>query len=193
MTFKTLLVAAALALSVSAPASAALLDGNSVTASLHSLDTLGNTINGTPDTQTAPATSLVAGSFLSATYADKQITVQEDLANSSTTFFTSNFLTGTPFVTNGLEFFSPLAGLGFTSVTIDPTSTVSGAGVTFSANIIDLNLAGLTFNFGDTVVLDLNGGPEPGVPEPATWALMLAGFGLAGTGLRVARRRRTIA
>jgi len=28
------------------------------------------------------------------------------------------------------------------------------------------------------------------VPEPATWALMLAGFGLAGTAMRTRRRTR---
>ena len=38
--------------------------------------------------------------------------------------------------------------------------------------------------------------PMPGqlltaVPEPATWAMMLVGFGLMGALLRVARRRRT--
>ncbi len=32
----------------------------------------------------------------------------------------------------------------------------------------------------------------PGVPEPGAWALMLAGFGLAGSGLREARRRRAV-
>lgn len=34
------------------------------------------------------------------------------------------------------------------------------------------------------------GGPGPGVPEPATWALMILGFGAAGTALR---RRRPVA
>ncbi|MGH7748392.1 MAG: PEPxxWA-CTERM sorting domain-containing protein, partial [Candidatus Dormibacteria bacterium] len=32
-----------------------------------------------------------------------------------------------------------------------------------------------------------------GVPEPATWAFMIAGFGLAGFGLRRARRRSALA
>lgn len=31
------------------------------------------------------------------------------------------------------------------------------------------------------------GGPPPGVPEPASWAMMLAGFGLAGSAMRRAR------
>jgi hypothetical protein len=32
-------------------------------------------------------------------------------------------------------------------------------------------------------------GDPPGVPEPATWAMMLLGFGAAGTALRRSRRR----
>lgn len=41
-------------------------------------------------------------------------------------------------------------------------------------------------------VLTVSGAPDAGgVPEPSTWALMIAGFGLAGTGLR--RRRLAVA
>lgn len=36
-----------------------------------------------------------------------------------------------------------------------------------------------------------SGGAAPGVPEPATWALMISGFGIAGAALR--RRRATVA
>ncbi|MBT2188661.1 PEPxxWA-CTERM sorting domain-containing protein [Sphingobium sp. H33] len=52
-----------------------------------------------------------------------------------------------------------------------------------------------TFGGGDQVVVVsgfLAPPPSPGVPEPATWALMLVGFGLIGHGLRQARRRTTI-
>lgn len=34
-------------------------------------------------------------------------------------------------------------------------------------------------------------GSPPGVPEPATWAMMLLGFGAAGTAMRRSRRRTT--
>lgn len=33
--------------------------------------------------------------------------------------------------------------------------------------------------------------PPPGVPEPATWAMMLMGFGAAGTAIRRSRRKDT--
>jgi hypothetical protein len=36
-------------------------------------------------------------------------------------------------------------------------------------------------------------GIDTGVPEPATWAMMLAGVGLAGAGLRSRRGRETLA
>jgi hypothetical protein len=41
--------------------------------------------------------------------------------------------------------------------------------------------------FGADVV---SGNPQPAVPEPASWALMLGGFGLVGTALRSQRRQR---
>jgi PEP-CTERM motif len=42
---------------------------------------------------------------------------------------------------------------------------------------------------GEDVTSDLRSNlSAAGIPEPATWALMLAGFGLAGAGLRTARR-----
>ena len=38
---------------------------------------------------------------------------------------------------------------------------------------------------------DIGIGPGPGVPEPASWALMIAGFGMVGTALR--RRKAVLA
>ena len=37
-----------------------------------------------------------------------------------------------------------------------------------------------------------SGGPPPGVPEPATWAMMLVGFGGLGLALRSSRRRQAL-
>ena len=38
-----------------------------------------------------------------------------------------------------------------------------------------------------------NGGVPPGVPEPATWGLMIVGFGCVGAMLRVTRRKAALA
>jgi hypothetical protein len=47
------------------------------------------------------------------------------------------------------------------------------------------NLGGMSLN------VQLDGQTSPGVPEPASWTLMIIGFGFAGTTLR--RRRRMVA
>jgi hypothetical protein len=45
------------------------------------------------------------------------------------------------------------------------------------------------YNFVDNVSVVQTDGPQPaGVPEPASWALMLGGFGLVGAMLRTRRR-----
>ena len=82
-----------------------------------------------------------------------------------------------PFSFNGLRFSVPTPT--FTSLAIDPASTVAGAGAFFNGEEIWLDLKGLTFNTGDTVILDINGGPG-GVPGPELWSLMISGFVLAG-------------
>lgn len=46
---------------------------------------------------------------------------------------------------------------------------------------------GVTANAGDYLVNNRFGSDTPGVPEPATWAMLVAGFGLAGAALRGAR------
>jgi hypothetical protein len=43
---------------------------------------------------------------------------------------------------------------------------------------------------GSITITDLSAPPTGGVPEPASWALMLGGFGLVGTAMR---RRTTVA
>jgi hypothetical protein len=70
-----------------------------------------------------------------------------------------------------LLFFSPTAwgGNGFTA-----TGTLAITGGGGSANAI-------RFSVGDFA-------PNPAIPEPATWAMMIAGFGLVGA---TVRRRRT--
>lgn len=47
--------------------------------------------------------------------------------------------------------------------------------------------AGVTANAGDYLVNNRFGSAVPGVPEPATWAMLVAGFGLARAALRRTR------
>lgn len=66
-----------------------------------------------------------------------------------------------------------------------------GAGLTGQSLTLRLNLAGLNNN-SDNIGLDnvrfgQSGAPVGGVPEPTSWALMIAGFAGAGAALR--RRR----
>lgn len=62
-------------------------------------------------------------------------------------------------------------------------------GLTYSLNngVIEINWAGTNAANDFTAVFNVTAGNA--VPEPASWALMISGFGLAGAALR--RRVRT--
>jgi hypothetical protein len=64
-----------------------------------------------------------------------------------------------------------------TNTTLD-AFTPNSDGFTFSADIVGNRITGAV---GD-------GGLTPGVPEPATWAMMILGLGMVGAGLRMRRR-----
>jgi hypothetical protein len=62
----------------------------------------------------------------------------------------------------------------------------SGAATTADISLVNQNLA---FSGNDFALDDISlSTAAPGVPEPATWALMLMGFGAAGAALRNRRR-----
>lgn len=73
-------------------------------------------------------------------------------------------------IDNGVTAFD-LASIGFAS----PVRAV---------RIVGLDNFGGSPGFDVSYVQVLPGSVGPAVPEPATWALMIAGFGLAGAGLR---------
>lgn len=69
---------------------------------------------------------------------------------------------------SGFSFSNSLTPGACGSATVNPCATFSGS----------FNLASITFN---------SGAPVPQVPEPASWMLLLAGFGLLGAVMRRAR------
>ena len=75
---------------------------------------------------------------------------------------------------NGQNYFAGVASDGqvFTGISFD----ASGSGVT---DIRQIRIGGI-------------GSPTTPVPEPATWAMMLIGFGAAGTAMRRSRRRNAL-
>lgn len=90
---------------------------------------------------------------------------------------------------NGLVFTSP-AFSSIAGVSISATSNLAGfdaSRVSVVGNDLRLDWSGLSYDT-DTVV-GLSFAVAPGaVPEPASWAMMIVGFGVVGAGLR---RRRT--
>ena len=88
-------------------------------------------------------------------------------------------------VTVGGQTFSGSALMGIPVVPADGNQSV-GRTVTYALDSIQHDITfsstGVAFEFDNLAVA--------GVPEPASWALMIGGFGLAGAGLR---RRRTVA
>ena len=65
------------------------------------------------------------------------------------------------------------------------TVTLAGLNLVGSSHTIEFDQAPGTWTF----VSEVSFSGAAGVPEPASWALMISGFGLAGTALR---RRRTV-
>ena len=86
------------------------------------------------------------------------------------------------------------SGTTITNVTIDNASSSDFLGVlSFTANAIMINFAGISPAVGSTFILDVNSSPAA-VPEPSTWALMALGFGvLGGAGYWTRRRSVSIA
>lgn len=172
MTRLTLLAATAIATVFSAPASA-LLVGNSVGIQYLFPDIttvyedLGSNLVGTDGP--TPFTGYFDFSFTDAT------------ATASAFQFASSWTT-TSF--NGFRLYDLNGTIdAISSVTINPVSNMAGLNasrITFDANNIYVNWNGLNFDQNTVVTLNINGA----VPEPASWAMMIGGFGLVGAAMR---------
>ena len=108
-----------------------------------------------------------------------------------TTYYYDVTLTGTPFGLGLHQFGDTITP----AVTVDP-SFVSGGTIAATATFAGKTLARLGLKGGQYVYVSPNDRVtievgNTGVPEPATWAMMLTGIGLVGYGLR--RRRRLFA
>jgi PEP-CTERM motif-containing protein len=68
-------------------------------------------------------------------------------------------------------------------------STTGDYGLEFSANGVDYAGIATVINDGNTIDRITYDVVDRGVPEPATWAMMVLGFGVAGAALRRSRRR----
>jgi hypothetical protein len=94
---------------------------------------------------------------------------------------------------NGLVFTSAAFNL-LSGAAIDGTTNLIGfdAGrVTLDGDELRLNLQGLGYD--DDTVLALNfSSTAAAIPEPATWAMMVAGCGLMGGALRSSKRRQRL-
>jgi hypothetical protein len=75
------------------------------------------------------------------------------------------------------------AGLGLTDADVSDCCTHNSFADAAGLNIVDLDQNGVPTTLAGSVRIG-GGGFEPGVPEPAVWALMLLGFGLTGAALR---------
>lgn len=99
------------------------------------------------------------------------------------TEFSSPTWSGNPF--NGLVF----TGSGFsglTSATLLDSTTFGGgaftqAGIELVGNQLRLNWAGVPYSDGQRLDIAFTAGA---IPEPATWAMLIVGFGFVGATLR---------
>ncbi len=94
-----------------------------------------------------------------------------------------------------------LATSGFTSVSSDvidfTTLALTGFSISLSSinpvlSLADNRIADFAASATGTISADVTGGPG-GIPEPGTWAMMIAGFGLVGLSRRRQRSATVVA
>jgi len=125
------------------------------------------------------------GSLMS-TVTSNVIPVSIDLTPTTIDFHYPNGAQATATSFNGYIFNFPDLGVpGITGVSVDPLSTLSPVGFSFTADSVRVNVEGLSIPRNTDIILDIT---VAAVPEPNDLVLMLVGLGVAGV---MARRRRT--
>jgi hypothetical protein len=106
----------------------------------------------------------------------------------SGTFTYADSGSGNAFAFNASLFSTPFAFV--------PNGYVSGAALSSSATFLGQTIAGLGLTPGsyvyssgtDSVTINVSLANVTPAPEPATWAMMLIGFGVVGASMRIGRR-----
>jgi PEP-CTERM motif len=147
-------------------------------------------------------TSSAGRMFVNGDYADNYNTFGQSLTNNGQQIGDFSFEFDT--AVNGFGFFIGATDFNWTLTAFDANDNLldtlvigvlsgSNAGDFFGILAGGIKRATLTGPAGDHIFLDNFttgvGGPISAVPEPATWAMMIAGFGLAGAAIRTSRRR----
>jgi hypothetical protein len=133
---------------------------------------------------TGPATATVSGEteFPVGTFSPAFGSI--DVGANFFTFFTNQSAQYSTADFNGfrLDFARPIL-----SASLAAGNTFSGGTVTFSGNSVFLNVSGLNAVDGQFATVNVSA-----VPEPATWAMMIGGFGMVGGAMRSARRKQKL-
>ncbi|HLZ85163.1 MAG TPA: PEPxxWA-CTERM sorting domain-containing protein [Caulobacteraceae bacterium] len=111
--------------------------------------------------------------------------------NSTITLAASVSYTPNAAAFNGFDIQDLNLGRTITGVTLDAMSGPLPAGdLSFDAHDVWVNLAAVPLDSANPIIIDV-ATPSAGVPEPATWALMLLGF--TGLGAALRSRRKSLA
>jgi hypothetical protein len=161
------------------------LDGASVTVGVYTTfpGTL-TLVSNSPTAIVAPALEFPVGSVI-ATATRNVIPLSIDLSTGTIDLHYPSGANATPTTFNGYHFdFTGLLS-DITGVTVDPLSTLSPAGLSYTANSVFVNVQGLAIPAGADIILDVT---TANVPEPETYEFLLGGFGAIGLMARHRRR-----
>lgn len=162
---------AALASALLAPVANAQLIGDTISVA-YNFPSLGNNYG---NFSASPSTFTVGNGVESTMTVDGFVQMPIDFSASALTIaMPSVSWTGSSF--NGPVF----TNLSHLFPTVTGASGIDLSRISVSGNQLAINWSGMEFTQGDRVTLSFAGG----VPEPATWALLILGFGAIGVAMR---------